>query len=88
MSSGNGAAGSTAVFIRDAQDVTLQLKRRLVNQDFTRGVPLNTIPNGVDSYMTFLFGRMAAGSKDYNIAAGCGSCTGLPFQKRDARLFR
>ena len=87
MSSGNGVAGSVAVFIRDAQDVTLQLKRRLVYQDFTRGVPRNTIPNGVDSYMTFLFGQMAGRSKQTN-TPGCVSCAGLPFQKRDVRLFR
>jgi hypothetical protein len=87
MSSGNGVAGSTDVFVRDAQDVTLQLKRRLVYQDFTRGVPLNTIPNGVDSYMTFLFGTMA-GRNGSNVTAGCLSCEGVPFQKRYTRLFR
>jgi len=86
MSSGNGVAGSTAVFIRDAQDATLQLKRRLVYQDFTRGVPMNTIPNGVDSYVTFLFGRMAGRSRSY-VIPGCTSCPGVPFQMRDVRLF-
>jgi hypothetical protein len=87
MSSGNGVAGSMDVFVRDAQDVTLQLKRRLVNQDFTNGVPRNTIPNGVDSYMTFLFGAMA-GRNGSNVTPGCVSCAGVPFQMRYTRLFR
>lgn len=79
-SSSGGATGVTSAYIRDAQDVTLQLKRRMTYQNFTRdnGAPRYTTDNGNESYLSFLFGKKE----------GCASCTGLPFQFRDVRLFR
>jgi hypothetical protein len=78
MSSSGNASGVTRTYVRDAQDVTLELKRKLVRRDFTVGVPINTIPNGNASYIDFLFGRIS-----------CGTCiSGSPFQMRDVRLFR
>ena len=77
MSSSGNAEGNTGAYIRDAQDVTLQLKRRLVYGDFVRGVPINHTPNANENYMTFLFGRKE-----------CGNCVGQPFQLRTPRLFR
>lgn len=80
MSSSGGAVGITSAYIRDAQDVTLRLKRQLTYKNFTAdsGAPRYTTPNGNESYLTFLFGKKE----------GCASCTGLPFQLRDVRLFR
>ena len=79
MSSGNGTAGSTAEYVRDAQDVTRRLKRRLTYLNFTNdgGAPRYTTDNGNESYLSFLFGR-----------ANCAGCTGLPFQERYVRSFR
>ena len=46
----------TTEYIRDAQDYTLQKKRQLIYLDFSLGVPINHVPNGNASYLTFLFG--------------------------------
>lgn len=79
MSSSGNATGITTAYIRDAQDVTLRLKRQLTYLDFSSGVPINHTPNGSDSYMTFLFGsKECLGS----------NCPGQPFQLRTRRLFR
>ena len=94
MSSGNGTAGSTIEFIRDAQDVTLRLKRRLTYKNFTAdgGAPRYTTPNGNESYLTFLFGKRESYSVTSNVTTitPCYGCTasGSPFQLRDVRLFR
>jgi hypothetical protein len=78
MSSSGNAKGVTTTYIRDAQDVTGELKRRLVHNDFSVGVPSNHVPNGNGSYLDFLFGRIS-----------CGHCpAGSPFQMREARRFR
>lgn len=98
MSSGNGQAGSTYEYIRDAQDVTRQLKRRMIYKNFTAdgGAPRYTTDNGNESYLSFLFGkretyRITVGSPNppgIAVPVSCTSCTGLPFQFRDVRLFR
>lgn len=79
-SSSGGATGITSAYVRDAQDVTLRLKRRLTYQNFTQGsgAPRYTTPNGNESYLSFLFGKKES----------CATCVGLPFQLRDVRLFR
>lgn len=99
MSSGNGQAGSTYEYIRDAQDVTRQLKRRMTYLNFKQGgdgAPRYTTDNGNESYLSFLFGKR----ESYRITNGasppypavpvaCYSClSGNPFQLRDVRLFR
>ena len=98
MSSGNGQAGSMIEYIRDAQDVTRQLKRQLTYKNFTAdgGAPRYTTDNGNESYLSFLFGKR----ESYRITNGvsppypavpvaCYSClSGNPFQLRDVRLFR
>lgn len=79
MSSFSNVSGITTMFIRDAQDVTRQLKNRLTFVDFTAGVPINHVPNGNNNYIEFLFGKKeCVGS----------NCPGSPFQLRDVRLFR
>lgn len=81
MSSSGGAVGITSAYIRDAQDVTLQKKRQLTYINLKQGgdgAPRYTTDNGNESYLTFLFGKKES----------CASCTGLPFQLRDVRLFR
>jgi hypothetical protein len=80
-SSSGGATGITAEYIRDAQDVTRQLKRRLTYLNFKQGgdgAPRYTTDNGNESYLSFLFGKKES----------CATCIGLPFQLRDVRLFR
>ena len=78
MSSSGNLTGVQSNYVRDAQDVTLELKRKLVRQDFVAGVPINHVPNGNMSYVDFLFGTMS-----------CGTCAnGSPFQMRYLRLFR
>lgn len=99
MSSGNGRAGSMNEYIRDAQDVTRQLKRRLVYQNFRQGgdgAPRYTTDNGNESYLNFLFGKResyritpGATPSDPAVLVACYSClSGNPFQLRDVRLFR
>jgi hypothetical protein len=92
MSSGNGTAGSMIEFIRDAQDVTRQLKRRLTYKNFTAdgGAPRYTTDNGNESYLSFLFGKRESYRVTSNatVPVSCTGCTGSPFQLRDVRLFR
>ena len=78
MSSSGNVTGVQSNYVRDAQDVTTELKRRLVRQDFVTGVPINHVPNGNGSYIEFLFGTVS-----------CRTCvSGSPFQMRYLRLFR
>ena len=53
MSSSGNAVGITSAYIRDAQDVTLQRKRRLV---FQEGTADTHTPNGNERYLTSLLG--------------------------------
>ena len=63
------------MYIRDAQDVTLQKKRQLVHMDSPR---INHVPNANANYLDFLLGRPE-----------CGHCVGgSPFTNREVRVFR
>lgn len=68
--------------VRDAADVTIQARVRLVYQTFasTTGANayVNETPNGNDSYVQFLAG----------VKESCSNCTGLPWQWRVSRSFR
>lgn len=55
MSSSGGATGVTTEYIRDAQDVTLQLKRRLISTGYQQNL-LNHIPNSTGDYLSSLLG--------------------------------
>ena len=73
MSSSGNATGMTSAYIRDAQDVTLQLKRRIIRNDTPR---VNHVPNANGNYLDFLFGIRE-----------CSGCTGSPFVNGAVRVF-
>ena len=75
MSSSGNATGVTTMYVRDAQDITLQLKRRLVHMDSPR---INHVPNANENYLVFLLGR-----------SECAHCIGgSPFIRPEVRVFR
>lgn len=78
-SNSGGETGITSQYIRDAQDVTKQLRERLTYGNFT-GTGATPYPwnYGNDIYRAFLNGRKECD----------GTCTGLPYQLRTIRLFR
>lgn len=79
MSSSGNRVGIVTEYIRDAQDVTTQLKRRLTYVEFS-GTPSTPYPwnYGNAQYLTFLFGKKECDT----------GCEGLPFQKNLVRNLR
>jgi hypothetical protein len=86
MSSGGqrgiDVSGVTGIRIQNASDAVYRTRTRLVYQTFasTTGANAyaNETPNATGSYIDFLVGKKE----------GCASCTGLPYQMSDVRLFR